>query len=93
MSESKCSSVDDGEKCPYASQAAKDAVQLTFAIMGVDVDKPDQVEEYRRDLRFGGDLRKMADKGRLVFVAVLTAMGVGVFFLGIGEKIKSLVGK
>ena len=34
-------------------EAADRAVKKVFAILGVDVDKPDSVEEFREDLRFG----------------------------------------
>lgn len=49
-------------------QAADAAVKKTFAILGVDVDKPESVEEFREDLRFGRRLRKMTGHGQLVMV-------------------------
>ncbi len=53
-----------------ARDAAKCAVQNVFAILGVDVDDPRQVEEFRQDLRFGGKLRRAADRGFIMAVGV-----------------------
>ncbi len=35
------------EECPQAEQAADHAVRKVFAILGVDIDKPESVEEFR----------------------------------------------
>ena len=43
--------------------AADRAVKKVFAILGVDIDKPESVEEFREDLRFGRKLRKASDHG------------------------------
>lgn len=50
-------------------QAVDLAIKKTFAILGVDIEKPESVEEFREDLRFGRKLRKMSDHGNLVLVA------------------------
>ena len=47
------------------------ALKKTFAILGVDIDKPESVEEFREDLRFGRRLRKMSEHGQLALVAGL----------------------
>ena len=62
---------DTGEMppCPQAGEAADHAVKKVFAILGVDIDKPESVEEFREDLRFGKRLRKASDHGSLVLVA------------------------
>lgn len=57
--------------CPAAAAVAKEAVRQTFAILGVDVDEPKEVEEFRRDLRFGQSMRKMAERGQIAMVTVL----------------------
>ena len=64
------------DRCRYSEDAAKKAVKDVFSILGVDVDEPAQVEEFRKDLRFGQAMRKVADKG--VFALV------GAIFVGIG---------
>ena len=52
---------------PECAEIADRAVRKTFAILGVDIDKPESVEEFRQDLRFGKRLRKIADHGTLAF--------------------------
>jgi hypothetical protein len=79
----------DRENCcrdrDYQHEAciARTAVKEVFAILGIDVDDPEKVEEFRKDLRFGGDMRKMRDKGMLTLIGVIfTAIGailVGAF--------------
>ena len=41
------------EHCPHAAEAADTAVKKVFAILGVDVDVPKEVEQFRENLRFG----------------------------------------
>ncbi len=68
-------------------QAADHAVRKVFAILGVDIDKPESVEEFREDLRFGKKLRKAADHGFLAIVG-LAALGIGaMMWAGIVEKL------
>ena len=45
-------------------EAADRAVKKVFAILGVDVDKPESVEEFREDLRFGWKI-KLSHNGTL----------------------------
>ena len=54
-----------------SERAADKAVKKVFAILGVDINKPESVEEFREDLRFGKKLRKLADHGAFVLVALL----------------------
>jgi len=69
-------------------QAVERAVKKTFAILGVDINDPESVEEFRQDLRFGKRMRKMSDHGQLALVAT--------FFIGLGwavyEGIKAKLG-
>lgn len=62
-----------------ADEAAGKAVRECFALLGVDVDDKQSVEEFREDLRFGRSLRKRADQGvdalfKLVFLAIAGAV-------------------
>lgn len=67
--------------------AADKAVKKVFAILGVDIDKPESVEEFREDLRFGRRLRRAADHGFLAIVGLLVvALGAAVW-AGIVAKI------
>ena len=57
---------DDWVRCREAEYAAdesaKKAVKLVFAILGVDIDTPAQVQKFQEDLRFNASLRKAAEK-------------------------------
>lgn len=64
-------------------QIADQSVKKVFAILGVDIDDPQQVEEFREDLRFGKRLRKYSDYGTMavvaaVFVAIAAAVWAGI---------------
>lgn len=67
--------------------AAKEGVRQTFAMFGVDVDDPKEVEEFRRDLRFGGSMRRLADKSMASFVIVITVGLAGALLLGLKAKL------
>lgn len=73
--------------CPHAEESAKKAVKMVFAILGVNVDEPKEVEEFRENLRFGASMRRAADKGWMAFIGVV-AVGVGsVIWVGITSMI------
>lgn len=77
--------VDD--RCKFSEDAAKSAVKQVFAILGVDIDDPAAVEDFRKDLRFGQAMRKASDKGFVaVVVLAFTAMGVAAW-AGITAKL------
>jgi len=78
-------------QCPSENEvieiAVDKAVKKTFAILGVDVDRPESVEEFREDLRFGKAMRKYASHGFLAFIAVVFAGLAGSIWYGLIEKI------
>lgn len=78
----------DEHQCPDADAAADRAVKKVFAILGVDIDKPESVEEFREDLRFGKRMRKMADHGTLVLMAVLVTGMMAAIWAGVVSKVK-----
>lgn len=68
---------------PEVIAAADLAVKKVFAILGVDVEKPESVEAFREDLRFGRKMRKLADRGMFsvaafIGVALVTAIWAGI---------------
>ena len=72
---------------PNCQEAADRAVKKVFAILGVDIDKPESVEEFREDLRFGKRMRKAADHGFLALVG-LVVVGLGaVVWAGVMSKL------
>ena len=68
--------------------AAEHAVKRVFAILGVDIERPESVEEFREDLRFGKRLRKVADHGTLAFFGVVAAAFAAAVWAGIVASIK-----
>lgn len=77
----------NNSECPHAEESAERAVRKVFAILGVDIDKPESVEEFREDLRFGKRLRRAADHGLFAMVGLMV-VGLGaVVWAGITAKI------
>jgi hypothetical protein len=72
---------------PECAEIADRAVRKTFAILGVDIDKPESVEEFRQDLRFGKRLRKIADHGTLAFFGAVAVAVVAALWIGITQSI------
>lgn len=70
----------------HASKTADMAVKKVFAILGVDIEDPASVENFRQDLRFSGALRKLANKGAagvigLIVLGIGTALWAGIMAL------------
>ena len=73
-------------KCPHAEDAAEQAVTKTFAILGVDINNPQQVSQFQDSLRFGDKLRRTADKGFLPLLLAVAAMIGAAFIAGLSYK-------
>ncbi len=58
-----------------ANEAAVIAVRQAFCHLGVDVDKPSELQQFRDDLRFGGVFRNAVTRG---FFAILAAVAGGI---------------
>ena len=80
---------DKNEHCdnPTCQEAADRAVKKVFAILGVDVDKPESVEEFREYLRFGKRMLKAADHGLLAVMGVIAAAAMAAMWAGIVSKV------
>ncbi len=74
---------ENADSCPHVVTSAELAVKKVFAILGVDVDKPDKVEEFRENLRFGAHMRRAADRGMLAMVVVFCAGIMSAIWLGV----------
>jgi hypothetical protein len=90
--EHSCDAAETGVQCAYSERmsedAAEHAVKKVFAILGVDIDRPESVEEFREDLRFGRKMRKVADHGLLAFFGVVAAAFAAAVWAGIVSNIK-----
>jgi len=83
----ECSKPPAEDRCRYSEEAARSAVKQVFAILGVDVDDPAQVEDFRKDLRFGRMLRCAGDKGFLAVVAAVCLAIAAATWTGIVSKV------
>lgn len=83
----ECSRPPTEDRCKYSDESARKAVKEVFAILGVDVDDPAQVEEFRKDLRFGQMMRKAGDKGFLAVVAVICVAVAAATWSGIASRV------
>lgn len=72
-----CSRQAEDDRCKYSDDAAERAVKRVFAVLGVDIEDPQQVAEFQQDLRFGRLMRCAANKG-FIAVVVLAATAIGV---------------
>jgi len=90
--EHSCDAGETGVQCAYSERmsedAAEHAVKKVFAILGVDIDRPESVEEFREDLRFGKRMRKVANHGTLAFFGVVAAAFAAAVWAGIVSNIK-----
>lgn len=71
------------EYCPHVKEAADEAVKKVFAILGVDVDVPKEVEQFRENLRFGASMRRAADKGVLAIIGAIAVGAMAALWAGI----------
>ena len=77
----------DNEDCSHADKAADLAVKKVFAILGVDVEVPREVEKFREDLRFGASMRSTAEKGRMVVWGAVITTVIGLLLTGIWDTL------
>ncbi len=78
---------DDIGKCPHARESAEMAVKKVFAILGVDIDVPRDVESFRENLRFGASMKRAADRGTLAIVGAIAVAIMAALWSGIVQKI------
>lgn len=73
--------------CPHALESAEMAVKKVFAILGVDVDVPKDVEAFRETLRFGASLKRAADRGTLAIVGAVAVAVMAALWAGIVQSV------
>ncbi len=72
---------------PACQELADRSVKKVFAILGVDIDKPESVEEFREDLRFGRKMRRAADHSFLAMIGVIAVGLAAAAWAGVVSKI------
>lgn len=77
----------DVEDCPHVRESAEIAVKKVFAILGVDIDRPESVEDFREDLRFGKRMRRAADHSVLALLGVIAAGVAAAVWAGVVSKL------
>ena len=58
-------------ECPYAQEIADLAVKKAFAIIGINIDEPHEVEEFRNTIRFSALAQKFTLHAAIITVGVL----------------------
>jgi hypothetical protein len=71
------------ENCPHMAHVADIAVKKVFAILGVDVNVPREVEQFRDNLRFGATLHEAANKGLLAMIGAVSVVVLAAVWAGI----------
>lgn len=82
-----CLLTETGE-CPHAEKSAELAVKKVFAILGVDIDVPRDVEDFRKDLRFGQSMRRAADKSVMAVISLIAISCMAALWVGIVDNIR-----
>ena len=71
-----------------AEAAARKAVRDAFLVLGIDVNVKREVDDFRDDLRFGRQIRKLVGHGMLAAVSVAAAAIAVSAWTGIVDAIK-----
>lgn len=74
----------DSPSCPHATAAAKEAVKEMFAIVGVNVNVPKEVEAFREELRFGRKVKRVSDRTVMAAIAAIATILVTVILNKLG---------
>lgn len=65
-----------------ADAIAKQVARTIFALIGVDVDKPESLEEFRANVRFSAVVHRAAQAGVLAVITAVTGLVVSGLWLG-----------
>ena len=75
------------KECPHAKESAELAVKKVFAILGVDINVPKDVEAFRENLRFGASMKRATDRGMLAIVGAVAVSILAALWAGIVTKV------
>ncbi|WP_286931355.1 hypothetical protein [Marinobacter sp.] len=70
-----------------AQEAADRAVAKVFAMLGVDIKNPRQIEDFRMDLRLARYMRQWLEKGVMATAGILFVGLCAAVFVGIQTKL------
>ena len=78
-------------KCPVSNcqkpeEAATRAVKHVFEILGIDVDNPKQVENFRRGLRFGEDMYLYSKRAKLAVLFSMISLATAAIWYSLWGK-------
>ncbi len=65
-----------------ADAIAKQVARTIFALIGVDVDKPESLEEFRANVRFSAVVHRAAQAGVLAVITAVTGLVVSGLWFG-----------
>lgn len=74
------------KECPFATAAADKAVKDVFAILGVNVDEPREVENFRKGLRWGETMYRFTSRGAMATAVIIAGLVVTAFLAGVAVK-------
>ena len=75
--------------CPYIEEAATKAVERVFFVLGVDVNSPSELSEFRDNLRFSASIRSAANKGTIALLGIISVFILSEFWEHILTTFKS----
>ena len=78
-----------------AREGCREVLHETFLRLGVDLDKPESVDERYTDMRWARRMRLLSEKGRMIFWTVtLTAVCIWIvtsIWQGFGKAVKTVI--
>ena len=63
--------------CQKPEDAAHRAVKHVFEILGVNIDEPKEVECFRKGLRFGEEMLKYSNRGKMAMFLAAISIATG----------------
>ena len=72
--------------CAKPKEAAEYAVKHVFEILGVNVDDPQQVENFRKGLRFGEEMLQMTKKGKVALMFSIISLATAALWYSMWGK-------
>lgn len=71
-----------------ADAIAKQVARTIFGLIGVDVDKPESLEEFRANVRFSAVVHQAAKAGVLAVITTVAGLVIGGLWFGVMRLLK-----